>query len=565
MYTFQPMDNGNIDILENGTSIAQGGPGYSVDYAKSLGYMPTTINSESLSSAPSTSYQTATTAPAYNIDSLYEMTQPEKNASGLVGEIKAINDRLAGKDAYTLQQQQSAGIPDIFNQQDELASQIKLLSNQQQELRNQAQYTIPNVTQLGAEGRGVTAAGLPPITAAELRKNQIAQGGLASQALQLSAQSDVLNNRLTSALRKVELAVNQKYAQDEADLKAKQANLDLILKSPEYSLADKKRAQQQLDAQNQRAQELETIKENTKTIQGLALQALQNGAPAPIVDQIMNAKDLTSAFTTAQGYASKETATSIQEYQFAVRNGYKGSFSQYQNEDANRKVSIAKAGATTYNYGGENLSDAQLTATGIIGGNIPPDLTKNVSFKDRTAVTAYLKSKGYDLTKAAQDWTATQRYLSTLNGAQQTRLPQAGDFSYESLDLVDQLNQDLSQKLSRSGVNALNKAQMALAKQGVYGQEAQSAAVKLDSQISDLISELATVYKGGNSSTDESLKLAAQQLSSQWSQKTLTDAVNLVRKNLAIRRNSIATVGVGGVSNNAYAPDQSSGIPESGP
>lgn len=34
----------------------------------------------------------------------------------------------------------------------------------------------------------------------------------------------------------------------------------------------------------------------------------------------------------------------IGEYNFAVAQGYKGSFSQYQNEDANRKVSIAKAG-----------------------------------------------------------------------------------------------------------------------------------------------------------------------------------------------------------------------------
>lgn len=41
-YTFKELSSGNVDILENGNSIAQGGPGYSVDYAKTLGYKPVT-------------------------------------------------------------------------------------------------------------------------------------------------------------------------------------------------------------------------------------------------------------------------------------------------------------------------------------------------------------------------------------------------------------------------------------------------------------------------------------------------------------------------------------------
>lgn len=48
-----------------------------------------------------------------------------------------------------------------------------------------------------------------------------------------------------------------------------------------------------------------------------------------------------------QGPAKTSTAqptASIQEYQFAVQNGYKGSFSDYQTEDANRKAVAAGAG-----------------------------------------------------------------------------------------------------------------------------------------------------------------------------------------------------------------------------
>lgn len=46
----------------------------------------------------------------------------------------------------------------------------------------------------------------------------------------------------------------------------------------------------------------------------------------------------------------------IGEYQFAVQNGYKGSFTDYQNEDANRKARVAGAG-------GGGLSTAQMNST----------------------------------------------------------------------------------------------------------------------------------------------------------------------------------------------------------
>ena len=54
----------------------------------------------------------------------------------------------------------------------------------------------------------------------------------------------------------------------------------------------------------------------------------------------------------------------IGEYQFAREQGYEGTFSQYQNEDANRKQSIARAGV-----GGSGLTPSQINTTvnGIAG------------------------------------------------------------------------------------------------------------------------------------------------------------------------------------------------------
>ena len=80
---------------------------------------------------------------------------------------------------------------------------------------------------------------------------------------------------------------------------------------------------------------------------------------------------------------------------------------------------------------------------------------------------------------------------------------------------------------------------MNAAKNGIFGQPAAEAARLLEIQIADLQSELATVYQGGNTPTDKSLGQAMKILSGDWDDKTLRAAVNLTRKNLGYRLNSI--------------------------
>src|SRR5208283_2268687 len=98
-----------------------------------------------------------------------------------------------------------------------------------------------------------------------------------------------------------------------------------------------------------------------------------------------------------------------------------------------------------------------------------------------------------------------------------------------------------------------NKASLATAKQ--MPGEAGNLAHRLDAQIADLTSELGTVYKGGNSSTDESLKLAAKNLESDWNEQTFKSAINQIRQNLEIRKNSIRHSQPAGVTeNSSYVP-----------
>jgi hypothetical protein len=217
--------------------------------------------------------------------------------------------------------------------------------------------------------------------------------------------------------------------------------------------------------------------------------------------------------------------------------------------DPNQEERYAKMGIKIDKEAVSQLNDTQQIAQAIINGEQPPVLTG--LYGKSAAVRAELAKKGFDLSQASQDWDSTKRYLATINGPAQVRLRQAVNFAYESLPIVE----DLSQQWKRNNYPALNKVQLEAAKQGALGPEAQSIATQLDSQISDMVSELATVYKGGNSATDDSLAQASKMLSSSWSEKTLTDNIALIKKNLAVRQSSIKNSGVVSTGDtNQYAP-----------
>jgi hypothetical protein len=213
---------------------------------------------------------------------------------------------------------------------------------------------------------------------------------------------------------------------------------------------------------------------------------------------------------------------------------------------------VPPSGATGGN--GSSRDDVAQIAAGIVEGNQPPTVTG--LYRNGGPVRAELQRRGYNLAKAQEDWEATRKHLASLNSTQQLRLRQAVSFTSDSLDIIETLN-----KQWKGGrFPLLNRAQLKAAKGGALGPEAQSIATRLEAQISDLVSELGTVYKGGNSSTDDSLALAAKNLQADWSQKTLTDAIAQVRANLQIRRNSMLTAKAVTNVDNVYAPNL--GAPE---
>jgi len=158
--------------------------------------------------------------------------------------------------------------------------------------------------------------------------------------------------------------------------------------------------------------------------------------------------------------------------------------------------------------------------------------------------TAMLADEGYNLSKAQQDYKATQKYLGSLNSVQQVRLRQAVELSYESLDKIE----ELTREWNAGPFPLLNKAVLKTAIEGGLGEKAQNTATALNTQIADLTSELATVYKGGNSSTDESLRLAAENLKAEWAYSQLMNNIELVRTNLGYRKNSMRFMKPAGIS-----------------
>jgi len=204
-----------------------------------------------------------------------------------------------------------------------------------------------------------------------------------------------------------------------------------------------------------------------------------------------------------------------------------------------------RAAATAGAQIGAYTEDAKKIGDAIIAGKQPPIVSGFGMAKIAPQIRSYLADKGYDQLSAEMDYHATKKFVTGLNSTQQIRLRQATKFAHDSLDVI----QNLNDQWQAGRFPLLNKANLKLAINGVMGVDAQKIATQLDTQIADLISELGTVYKGGYASTDETLELAARNLKSEWSYEQLGANLDLVRTNLKIRLNSLANIGgVAGLS-----------------
>jgi hypothetical protein len=201
--------------------------------------------------------------------------------------------------------------------------------------------------------------------------------------------------------------------------------------------------------------------------------------------------------------------------------------------------------------GGGGGGDVKAIVEAIKKGDQPPTLTG--LYKMAAPVRAELSRQGVPIARMETDWKATQRYMATLNGPQQTRLRQDISTVSDSLDKIEGLYDEWEKLAHESGYRVINHATLQTMKQlpGRAGAVAQA----LDAQIADTTAGLGTIYMGGNSPTDNSLKLAAHSLSADWNDETFREGLKQAHENVKIRENSITHSQPAGVSaESTYSP-----------
>jgi hypothetical protein len=140
-------------------------------------------------------------------------------------------------------------------------------------------------------------------------------------------------------------------AKNNNDYQSMAKNLELAQKArkDKQDFADKIIAQQLEQQKTQREQKQKALDDINK----LSVDAAKNGAPKEILDKINSSKSLSEAVANAGEYMQNISGAGIvAEYNYykkdAIARGQVPlSFDEYQTRDANRKVSIAKAGSAT--------------------------------------------------------------------------------------------------------------------------------------------------------------------------------------------------------------------------
>src|SRR3990167_1785175 len=212
-----------------------------------------------------------------------EATQPENQAQDLTNQLQESNKRLQGQAEFRAEQERLQGVPALTQTQTDLSSRLKTLQNEA--------LAIPLQLQQEAVGRGITTGGLRPIQTEALRKNAI-------QALSINSLLEASRGNLATAQALADRAVAQRFDPIKEEIAVKTANLDLILKSPDFSRAEKNRAQAQLDIQNSRNRQIAKQEENSKIAQAMITAAVTlnpNNQTAQFAAQQASKLDPTSA------------------------------------------------------------------------------------------------------------------------------------------------------------------------------------------------------------------------------------------------------------------------------
>ena len=238
-------------------------------------------------------------------------TQPETDISKMIKDITGERTALAGESAtFRAEEEKRLETEKLAGEEADLFSQLK---QQQTEFENlQAEdVRIEERMQQQATGRGITAGGLQPLTAAELRKNFLIKSEKAAQVNVTAAILAGTQNKLLTAKSLLDSAIKNKFGAREAQLDAETENLKLLLQDPTLTISQTNRANAQIAKKEKEKAALDKKKEDSKKILDWAVEARQNGASALEAQEIANIglsdnPDLNKAFEIYSKYAKEE-------------------------------------------------------------------------------------------------------------------------------------------------------------------------------------------------------------------------------------------------------------------
>jgi len=210
-----------------------------------------------------------------------QVNQATKDNESILTKLVASSGDIANKEVYSQNQLELAGVNARKKELDDLDAQFTDLGAQIKGL-GRANSAVPLKVQEDAVGTGTTTRVAQGQTEAELRKNAIKALALASEADVLGAQVTNAENRLTRAKENAQLAVDLKYKPIEAEVTRLKDMLELNTK---YILnpAEKKLAEKQKIALDERARIIADKKQDEKDNRDLMINANSQGAPASVI------------------------------------------------------------------------------------------------------------------------------------------------------------------------------------------------------------------------------------------------------------------------------------------
>lgn len=322
-------------------------------------------------------------------------TAAEAENASLKSKFLTAYEKITGKPAAQLAEEQKAGLPQFQQQLNDINGQIKQF--QVQQLKNQEQALNSGTTLSQAAGEAQRIA----------RSDAI-------HAMSLAAISQTLQGNIALAQQTADKAVEAQFGpvQDQLDYLGKAIDMNY----QDLSREDKKKADQQKLALDERQRLLDEQKANKTSVQNIAMEAANNYADASTINNILKTTDVNSAIIAAGKFlvdpaktlAEQKTRMEIEKLKQDIANGepITGEFAPVINGAANL-VGADKAKTTKTAIAAAIANKDYSTAYAQVANNVEDSLTgtNKTKFADartdigvmsgmRTAIQNYVNAGG---------------------------------------------------------------------------------------------------------------------------------------------------------------------------